>query len=144
MHDTRTLQTEKGILEYIVENCERAFDELQRLNAELHAARAASDVDVGHMGDMHRIVQDYLVVRVAGLFDKRADVISFAKWFSDDSSYKQIQKEEIIQDLIKTRHNFVAHNNQENINRNFFPDTEKILNSNLRPLLERLKNLLKS
>ena len=107
-------------------------------------AQCSADADVGRIGNLHRIVQDYLIVRVAGLFDKRGGVISFEPWFKNNQVYKEIYQEQIIVDLIKLRHNFVAHNNQRNVDGNAFPETQQILNSNLKPLLLRLRKLLNS
>ncbi len=143
MKNQRSLREEKGFLEYTVENCERALIELARLNAALQKSLGSTEsTDLSHVGNLHRIIQDYLTVRVAGLFDGRTDVISLEKWFKNDPVYKAIKNEAIIQYLIKTRHNFVAHNNEQNVQGDYFPDTQKILQSNLAELLTRMKRLL--
>ncbi len=141
----RSWETDKGYLEYVLENSERAFDELQKLNIELRQGmRLDSNADVGRIGNLHRIVQDYLIVRVAGMFDKNSEVISFERWFKDDATYQSIHRNQIIVDLVKLRNNFVAHNNHRNVEGDAFPETQQILNSNVKSLLLRLRELLNS
>lgn len=141
----------KGILNYILENCIFAYDELCRINTELvQGMRLDSIADVNHLGAMNRMIQDYLIIRVGGLFDKTKhktkggidEVISLEKLFSDNSDFQKIKGEEVIKYIIEQRHNFVAHTNREHIENNF-PTTSKICNSNLRELLLNLQNLLK-
>jgi len=144
----------RAILDYVLGNCIFAYDELCRINKELvQGMRLDSDTDINldHLGAMNRMIQDYLIVRVAGLFDKRkhrtkggADkIVSFEKLFFDNGDFKNIRKQEIIKYIIEQRNNFVAHVNEDHIENNF-PITSKICTPNLRELLENLQKLLKS
>jgi len=142
----------KVILNYVLENCLFAYDELCKVNRELRAGMSLiSDADVNHFGAMNRMIQDYLIVRVGGLFDKteyRAsggddEVISFEKLFLNDQNYQKIKEEEVIKYIIEQRHNFVAHTNKNYIENNF-PITAKICDPNLKKLLGNLQKLLKN
>ena len=142
----------KAILNYILENCVFAYDELCKVNKELVAGMSLdSNADVNHLGAMNRMIQDYLIVRVEGLFDKTEhrtsggddEVISFDKLFLTNQDYLKIREEKIIKYIIEQRHNFVAHTNKSHIENNF-PITAKICSSNLKELLENLRNLLKN
>ena len=140
-----------GVLNYILENCLFAYDELCKVNKELIRGMSLdSYADVNHLGAMNRMIQDYLIIRVGGLFDKTEykikggidKVVSFEKLFSDDQDFKNIRGQGVIKYIIEQRHNFVAHINKEYIENNF-PITAKICNSNLKELLGNLQKLLK-
>jgi len=141
----------KRYLKYVIKNCEVALDELCKINKELNKGmNPESNADVNYLGAMNRMIQDYLVVRVGGLFDKTEyrtkggidEVVSFEKLFSGNKDFEKIKGQEIIKYIIEQRHNFVAHNNTNYIENNF-PITAKICNSNLKKLLENLQQLLK-
>jgi len=141
----------RAVLNYILENCFFAYEELCKVNKELIAGmNLDSSADVNHLGAMNRMIQDYLIIRVGGLFDKteyRAknggdEVISFEKLFSNNKDYQEIKEQEVVKYIIEQRHNFVAHTNKNHIENNF-PITAKICNSNLKELLEKLQKLLK-
>ncbi len=140
-----------GILNYILENCIFAYDELCKVNKELvEGMRLDSNADVNHLGAMNRMIQDYLIIRVGGLFDKTEhkatdgvdEVVSFEKLFSNNQNFQKIKEREIVKYIIEQRHNFVAHTNKEHIENNF-PVTSKICNSNLKESLLNLQILLK-
>lgn len=142
----------KSILSYILENCIFAHDELCKVNKKLvEGMRLDSNADVNHLGAMNRMVQDYLIIRVGGLFDKTGhkakggvdEVISFEKLFSNNQDFQKIKEQEIIKYITKQRHNFVAHTNRKHIENNF-PITANICNSNLKDMLVNLQNLLKN
>ncbi len=141
---------EETILNYILENCLFAYDKLCKVNKELvEGMKFDSNADVNHFGAMNRMIQDYLIVRVGGLFDKTEykikggidEVVSCERLFLNNQYFKTIKEEEIIKYIIKQRHNFVAHTNKEHIKNNF-PITSKICNSNLKEILLNLKSLL--
>lgn len=134
---------ECAILNYIIENCLFAYDELCKVNGDLILGMDPdSDVDVNHLGAMNRMIQDYLIIRVGNLFDKTKGVVSFDKIFSGNKDYIKIkEEEEIIKYIMEQRNNFVAHTNIDFI-KNSFPITEKIVSSNLKQLLEKMQELL--
>ena len=141
-----------GILKYVLENCIFAYDELCKVNGELiKGMRPDSNADVNRLGAMNRMIQDYLIVRVGGLFDKTEyrteggidEVVSFEKLFSDNEDFKNIREQEIIKYIVEQRHNSVAHTNKSYIENNF-PITSKICNSNLKEILEGLQKLLET
>src|SRR3989338_1041290 len=99
----------KGHLKYLLQNCQTALGELKRLNTELKKAMqpdSGSEVDVNRIGALHRMVQDYLIIRVAGLFDDKSYAVSFEQEFTKEKEYEDIKKEEIIRYLWKLRGNF--------------------------------------
>jgi hypothetical protein len=132
----------KGYLKYAVKNCIIAFDKLKEVNENLKKGMSlGSNINVNHFGDLNRIIQDYLIIRVSGLFDTwnksyTEPVYSFENLFRENKNkeYEKIKNEDIIKYIKEKRNKFVAHfeQNQE------FPDSNKILNSNLRELLEKL------
>ena len=66
-----------GYLKYVIENCKTAFDELCKTNKELIVGMSPeSNADVNRLGALNRMIQDYLVIRVAGLFDKDTRTVS--------------------------------------------------------------------
>lgn len=138
----------EGLLVYLLDNCIFAYDELCKINKELiQGMDIRSNADVNYLGGMHRMVQDYLIIRVGGLFDKTKygksgidEVVSFDKVFSDNKDYKEIKKQAIIEYIINKRHNFVAHTNEKFE----IPDSSKICESNLKEILLKLKTLVQS
>jgi hypothetical protein len=143
-------RSSKGVLNYILENCIFAYDELCRVNRELVEGMCPdSNADVNYLGAMNRMIQDYLIVRVGCLFDRTEhkvkggsdEVVSFEKIFSNNSDFKKIKDQEIVKYVVKQRHNFVAHTNREHV-KNDFPITSKICASNLKELLLDLQKLL--
>lgn len=135
---------DKGYLKYILENCETAFDELCRINKELlEGMSPESNADVNRLGALNRMIQDYLVIRVAGLFDKDTRTISFENLFPNNADVAAVEQEAIIEEIIKNRMKFVAHSEKSYIaNDKFAIKTSKICNSNLKELLARLKSLV--
>jgi|SRR3989338_11656573 len=144
----------KGLLDYLLKNCLFAYDQLCRINKELNEEWGkvqrkdfSSNVDMNHLGAMNRMIQDYLIVRVGGLFDKTEhipkggidEVVSFEKIFSSNKDYEKIKGQEIIKYIIDRRHNFVAHTN----GKFEVPDSSKICDSDLKEILEDLQKLLK-
>lgn len=132
----------KAILNYILENCKFAYDELCKINKELIQGMAlSSNADVDHLGAMNRVVQDYLIIRVGGLFDKTKGVVSFEKVFPKNQTVNIIKKQEVITYILGQRNNFVAHTNKNHVKNNF-PVTYKICESNLKELLQQLGQVL--
>jgi len=135
-------QKHKGYLEYAVTNCLLALDELEMTNAELlQKFNEHKPISINRTGSLNRIVQDYLIVRVSGLFDKDTRTISFFDEFKDNDQYKKIRESDIIEYLIEMRNKSVAHKDREHLY--VFPVASQILHSNLRDLLQDLLNLLK-
>ncbi|MDD4333025.1 MAG: hypothetical protein PHT51_02830 [Patescibacteria group bacterium] len=131
----------KGHLKYLLQNCQTAFIELKRLNKELKEAiskNVETKVDINQLGALHTIIQDYLIIRSAGLFDSKNYAVSFEQEFSQEKEYKNIKNEEIIKYLQKLRGNFVGHKHIKSS----FPETSKILNSNLLNIFNKLDKML--
>lgn len=135
MDDQQTIAL-KGAFTYIIGNCRFAFKKLGELNTKL----AALDNEVGAM---HRMVQDYLIVRVAGLFDKDSRVVSFEKLCPSDAEYVGIKNEAIVKKIQYLRNNFAAHANLNEMLNGNFSDTSEILQSNLIDVLDRLEQIVK-
>ena len=137
----------KYVLDYILQNCIVAYDELCTVNKKLNKGMCPdSDVDVNHLGAMDRMIKDYLIIRVGGLFDKTTyprkgevdEVVSCEKILSTNETYKSMGDKKIIKYIINKRHNFVAHTNK-----NFdVPKSSKICDSDLREILLKLKDLV--
>ncbi len=91
-----------GYLKYVVENCKTAFDELCKTNKELNIGmNQESNADINHLGAMNRMIQDYLVIRVAGLFDKDNRTISFNTAFPKNQEVESMEREEIIKKIVE-------------------------------------------
>jgi len=133
-----------GYLKYVVENCKTAFDELCKTNKELIGGmRPESSADVNRLGALNRMIQDYLVIRIAGLFDKDSRTISFNNAFPKNQEAESIEREEIIERIVENRNRFVGHSDHDYISEgNFAIPTNEICGSNLKTLLERLERLL--
>lgn len=133
-----------GYLKYVVENCKTALDELCRTNKELIVGMSPeSNADVNRLGALNRMIQDYLVIRVAGLFDKDTRTISFCNVFPQNQEIKEIEQEKIVKKIIENRNRFVGHSDNDYISEgNFAIPTNEICGSNLKTLLERLERLL--
>lgn len=132
-----------GYLKYVIENCKTAFDELCRVNNELVAGmHPRSNADVNHLGALNRMIQDYLIIRIAGLFDSDSRVISFENSLKGNSEYESIKNDPTIRYIRKLRNTFVGHNNKKRIEDSKFPEAHKIISSNLKELLNRLIALL--
>ena len=118
-----------------------ALDELKTINTQLlNELSINSPINPNKSGNLHMIIQDYLIIRTTGLFDKISCTVSFENLYKGNSKYETIKQEDVIQYLIKMRHNFVAHSNEEV--KHGYPETYKVINSNLSELLERLIQLL--
>lgn len=131
-----------GYLKYVIENCEVALAELCQINGKLRAGMSPdSTADVNQLGAYNRMIQDYLIVRIVGLFDKDSRTISFANSFVGNPIVESARSEEIIKYILQTRNKFVAHSEKKSIEAGDFPDTDKICNSNLKEILEKLKTL---
>lgn len=131
-----------GYLRYAVRNCLLALEELKKANAELLEKMSQHEpMNINRTGSLNRIVQDYLIVRVAGLFDKDSRTVSFFDEFHNNKNYIRIRRSEIVQYLIKMRNKSVAHKDKDHLFE--FPTTSKILQSNLCNLLNDLLELLK-
>jgi len=148
----KNIEVFDGMLIYLLDNCIFAYSQLCRINKELNKEHNkikrkdfSSTVDMNDLGAMHRMIQDYLIVRVGGLFDTTKypkkggddEVVSFEKMYSGNNIYRVAKKQEIIEYIVDKRHNFVAHTNRKfNV-----PDSSKICNSNLKEILLSLKTL---
>jgi hypothetical protein len=132
-----------GYLKYVIENCETALEELCRINTELRAGMSPdSSADVNKLGAYNRMIQDYLIIRVAGLFDEDTRTASFANTFDNNPIFTSACDETIVKYILDTRNKFVAHSEKEWIENGNFPGTDKICNSNLVEVLKNLKELL--
>jgi len=133
-----------GYLKYVIENCKTAFDELCKTNKELIVGMSPElKTDVNRLGTLNRMIQDYLVIRVAGLFDKDTRTISFRNAFPENQEVESIRQEEIVKKIIESRNRFVGHSDNDYISKgNFVIPTNEICSSNLRSLLKKLEQLL--
>ena len=133
-----------GYLKYVVKNCMTAFDELCHVNKELVGGMTSeSNLDVNHLGALNRMIQDYLIIRVAGLFDKDTRAISLFNATIDSKEIENIRREKIIDRLIMSRNKFVAHSDRNYISKGeFIIPTSEICNSNLGDIFSRLEQLL--
>lgn len=84
----------REVLLYILKNCETAFNELEKLNNELRSALIPThdNSDLTRIGNLHRMVQDYLITRVSGLFDNDDRTASFQNLCPNDPEYLKIKK----------------------------------------------------
>lgn len=134
----------RGYLRYIIQNCITALDELCAVNEQLQTEMSPdSDGDVNRTGALNRMIQDYLIIRVAGLFDRDDRTISFYTEFPNNPTVNEMAGRDIIGKIKETRHRFVAHADREFINSgNFSIPTHEICASDLREILDALNNLV--
>jgi hypothetical protein len=129
----------QGRLIYVLENCQTALKELCKINKDLLDALApSSKTSPQSLGDLNRMIQGYLIVCVASLFDSDKRSVSFAHAFRGDKEFESIKQESIIKEIIKNRHTWIAHNDKDG---EIIP-TAVICESNLGEILERLRKLL--
>lgn len=136
---------EINYLQYNIENCGAALSMLKLTNEKLRAAmRLDSAESPLELGYSNRIIQDYLIIKVAGLFDKDSRTISFYNLLGSTDEIKKIEKEEIIQYLEEKRNRICAHSDRDYIKgeEEAFPSTYKILSSNLGEILKKLVMIL--
>ncbi len=133
-----------GYLKYVVRNCRTAVDELCTMNSELReGVNPDSTADINRLRAHERMVKDYLVIRVAGLFDKDTRAISLYNDLPKNRTVKEIESEPIIKKIKESRDRFVAHSDRDHIEtEDFIVPTEEIYSSNIRDLLERLEKVL--
>ena len=129
----------KGRLSYVLENCEIALRELCSVNKQLRdAMNVNSIINPQPLGDLNRMIQGYLIVCVASLFDSDRRAVSFENLLRSDPTYESIKEEPIIKKIVKNRHTWIAHNDSKG---EMFP-TGEICGSNLEELLKSLRKLL--
>lgn len=135
-----------GYLKYVLENCKFALSELCNVNRELNLGmNLNSSADVNRLGGLDRMIKDYLIIRVAGMFDKDSRTVSLKNTFPGNSEIESIEKEEIIKKILENRNRFVAHSDRDYISDgDFIISTGDICSSNLKELLGRLERLLSS
>ena len=139
----KELKDHSGYLRYAVENCLIAFEELGKVNGHLLKKISQHEpINIQHEGSLNRIIQDYLILKVAGLFDEDSRTASFHHEFCNIKKYKKIRKSNIIKYIIKLRHKKVAHADKNYLFK--FPTTSIIISSNLRNLLNSLLDLLEN
>jgi len=116
------------------------LQELQELNNDLQSFMKSKSItgNINRIGNLHLMIQDYLILRVSGLFDEKSYAISFERFFKDQQEYEDIKNSEIIKYIRELRGRFVAHNHKSAK----FPETSIILTSNLKNQLQNLKDLL--
>jgi len=133
----------KEALVYLIQNCQTALEELKRLNTELNSMQNTNSQTPGinRIGSLHRMIQDYLIVRVECLFDKDPRAASFENLCPQEQDYLILKKESIIKYLIDLRHNFSAHANLLRMQNSGFPKTNIIIESNLNEVLQKLSQI---
>lgn len=132
-----------GYLRYVIKNCDVALDELRQINEKLRMGMSPnSTARVNKLGAYNRMIQEYLIIRVAGLFNEGTRTVSFANTFSDNPAFESARDENIVKYILDTRNKFVAHSEEKWITNDNFPETNKICNSNLKEILEKLKSLI--
>ena len=131
-------------LKYVTQNCITALNELCIVNEQLRAELAPdAEGDVNRTGALNRMIQDYIVIKVASLFDEDGRTISFRTVFPNNQRVKEIKSEEIMRSIKTSRDRCVAHSDQAFVfSEDFLMPTADICTSNLGHLLEELDSLL--
>lgn len=127
-----------GALRYFLGNCRFALDKLHEVNKKF---RNADGKELNSLGREQRVLAEYLIVRLASLFDQNKKAVSFENLCSDNKKYKNIKHVPVIKYVIDMRHNFVAHANFRRMMDGNFPSPAQLLNSNLRDLIEKLEKI---
>ncbi|OFZ34368.1 MAG: hypothetical protein A3D92_21395 [Bacteroidetes bacterium RIFCSPHIGHO2_02_FULL_44_7] len=140
-----------GSIQYGVGNCKNAYAYLKQKNDELNEAwRNGTTHSLNELGHLDKVFKDYLILKIAGLFDKRGDTLSlfslqkFLQNNLPDSEglfapgFVEIQNkyQDTIKKVVKVRHKAVAHTSDD------FPDnilyTQDLL---AMPIMEFLKDV---
>ena len=135
-----------GYLKYIIENCKEALTELCSMNQKLKDSLGIeSRLNSNQLGILNRVLRDYLVIRISGLFDKDSRTISLINSDLDCGEIDKIRQETIINKLIMERDKGVAHSEEKyvmgEVIRLYIDD---IINSNLKDLLTRIELILEN
>jgi hypothetical protein len=136
-NETRSL---RGRLLYVIDNCRVAYNKLIEINSQLtQAMDVASPVNPNSLGDLNRMVQGYLIVRISSLFDEDTRSVSFANLFNGNKVFESIKKEKIIIEIRRSRNEWEAHNDKSG--EVIF--TKSICNSNLGNIIDRMEEMIK-
>ncbi len=146
-----------GSISYGIGNCKNAFEYLKKTNNELNECwRTGKTDNINELGQHDRVFKDYLILKIAGLFDKSGDSLSlitfrtflktafpeFYKQFPEGLDGILAEFGEIIQQITKSRNKVVAHSNKDR------PDnlihTQDLLSMPIPKLLKDSENLLAS
>jgi hypothetical protein len=127
---------------FSVKECCEALGVLEEIH-QLHSAmlknsRSPDPLPVRreHVHVLVGMVRDSFCVRLANLFDKRRDVHSLKKYFKADE-IDRLQKDPITSACIDARNKNICHLGKEYTK---WPEVEAIVSSELKDLLERIKN----
>ena len=130
----------KGYLVYLIENCLKDLEALERVSKELNKGmNLSSNADVNYLGVINRCVQECLIIKVASLFDRNSKSIALYNAL-DKKDVDKLRKNSIIKKIIRVRNKFIAHNDFRYLEiRNFGLVTADIITSNLKELLKEAK-----
>ena len=145
-----------GFLFYSIGNCKNAFKYLKETNQELNEAwNSGKTNNLNELGEKDRVFKDYLILKIAGLFDSSKDTISllnFAyfleKEFSDGKQFfenLELIREKyktIIERIIKNRHKVVAHTDDKELHN--LIHMQDLLDMPIPQLLKEIEDLLAS
>jgi hypothetical protein len=143
-----------GFLFYSIGNCQNAFRYLKETNDQLNAAwRSGETSKLNELGQHDRIYKDYLILKIAGLFDKHSDTLSLPNFaaflereFSDGKRFAESLEvicskyEDIIKQITANRHKVVAHAGREGLANLLY--TQDLLAMPIPTLLKEIENLL--
>ena len=150
----RNIDLYVGSIQYGVGNCKNAYTYLKQKNEELNEAwRAPKTGNINELGHLDRGFKDYLILKIASLFDKRDDTLSLfslQKFFKNNlpdqedlflPGFWEIQGKyrDAIQKIVNARHKVVAHTGDK-----FFDNlihTEDLLTMPIMEMLKDIENL---
>lgn len=143
-----------GFLSYSTGNCKNAFKYLCEANQQLNDAWQLGETSkLNDLGQRDRVFKDYLILKIAGLFDKHEDTLSlpnFASFlereFSDGNQFSQYLEKinnnykDIVEKIITNRHKVVAHTDHKELSN--LIHTQDLLDMPILELLKEIENLL--
>lgn len=145
----------EGSIQYGVGNCKNAFTYLKQKNDELNEAwRDGRTNNLNELGHLDKVFKDYLILKIANLFDKRGDTLSFfslQKFFQKNlpdredlfsPSFAKIKSEyeDTINKIVKVRHKAVAHMGNDFLDN--ILHTQDLLVMPIMELLKDIENLV--
>jgi hypothetical protein len=146
-----------GAISYSIGNCKNAFRYLKKTNDELNECwRSGRTDNINELGQHDRVFKDYLILKVAGLFDKHNDALSlitfksflekafpeFYKQFSTGLDKINFEYKDTISKIIQSRHKIVAHSDKDGFDN--LIHTQDLLEMPIPNLLKDVENLLAS
>lgn len=144
-----------GSLMYSIGNCKNAFRYLEETNKLLNEVyQIGPTTNLNELGHKDRVFKDYLILKIASLFDKNSKTLSLytldkflkneiptkSKDFSIGFKLILSAYGKHIDQIVATRHNVVAHSGEDGLDN--FMHTADLLSMPIPELLSEIEKLV--